>query len=755
MWSVLRLLRGGASPTMSSHRRPVLPSDSGEHPTSPRLRPASSAAAWVRIGGLGLGLLLAATAAVAAPPVAEDSGRVIVRFRDDSAWVHAGSRSLKPRVDRAQRLSQRLGQPLEAGRDIGPLEQVVRAASLDGARLASWLSRQPEVEYAVVDERRHVAAVTPNDTYFDSAQWYLQTPGPSAPTGVDLPNAWSLSKGSGQVIAVLDNGVRLTHADLAGKMLPGYDMVGADSWNGKSVYCTANDGSGRDADASDPGDGILASELGDETSIFPADRCHTGDSNWHGTKVAGIAAAVTNNGAGIAGVAWDAKVLPVRVVGKCGGWDADILAAMRWAANLAPAAGDTLPPNPNPARVINMSLSGSATCSAPYVKLISELRSAGVVVVAAAGNGAADSGPGGAVVAPANCPGVIGVGGLARDGLKAAYANLGPALTISAPSGDSNVSNRIASTTDKGALVPEADQYTVQQLSGVAGTSFSTPIVSGTIALMLAADPRLQSDDVAAILRRTARSFPSGPAGEPFCSPGTGIAGRCVCTTATCGAGMLDAGAAVKAALNGPHPRIVASTPTPVAAAAFVLDGSTSLARKDSSLVAWKWTLVDGGGIVTAADLQSPAQNRTAVTASAAGSFLVRLTVTDATGRLAALDQLITVGASAAAASTEGGAPSQPADVHTAAAVDGSTGTVVSKLQPELACLANSQTSGTDGGTGSGGTPGADGATDSAGAGSGGGGGAASEIFLALLAAATVAAARLRRATPGRFLRAP
>ena len=196
-------------------------------------------------------------------------------------------------------------------------------------------------------------------------------------------------------MAVLDTGVWADHLDLAGQVLPGYDMV--------SDVATANDGDGRDADASDPGDWITAAE--NASGTFK--NCGVDDSSWHGTKISGIVGAAANNGQGMAGTAFGVRILPVRVLGKCGGFDSDIQAGMRWAAGLnVPGA----PINPNPARVVNLSLGGSGVCDAAsgYPRIIAELAAAGTTVVAAAGNSA-----GRAVELPANCPGVIAVAGLA------------------------------------------------------------------------------------------------------------------------------------------------------------------------------------------------------------------------------------------------------------------------------------------------------------------------------------------------------
>ncbi len=152
------------------------------------------------------------------------------------------------------------------------------------------------------------------------------------------------------------------------------------------------------------------------------------DSSWHGTQTAGLIGALTNNGVGMASVGRTVRILPVRVLGKCGGFDADIIAGMRWAAGLSVPG---VPANPNPARVINMSLGGAGVCTQAYVDAVNEINAAGVTIIASAGNST-----GHAVSSPANCPGVIAVAGLRHVGTKVGFSDLGPQISISAPGGN-------------------------------------------------------------------------------------------------------------------------------------------------------------------------------------------------------------------------------------------------------------------------------------------------------------------------------
>ena len=231
---------------------------------------------------------------------------------------------------------------------------------------------------------------------------------------------------------MLDTGVRFEHPDLrsvasGGNLMAGYDMI--------SDPAQANDNDARDADASDPGDFVTVAEANTRGPFF---QCTTldpstgkylaDDSSWHGTQVSGIIAALTDNAIGMASVARNVRILPVRVLGKCGGFDSDIIAGMRWAAGLAVPG---TPANANRAQVINMSLGAPATCSAAYKDAVNEIAATGSVIVASAGNST-----GHAVSTPANCPGIIAVAGLRHVGTKVGFSDLGAEVAMSAPGGN-------------------------------------------------------------------------------------------------------------------------------------------------------------------------------------------------------------------------------------------------------------------------------------------------------------------------------
>ena len=507
---------------------------------------------------------------VSAPPTIAFAGqaRVIVKFRQSSALLRkyalvkdAGkSQASAIMASRTQVLAVRMGLPLMVGRAIDERTHVVFADGVRSDDLALRLGQESDVEYAEVDHRRWHSALPDDPLYWrgppltelaggpEVGQWYLRSPRGDIVSSINAPVAWDVTAGSASVVvAVLDSGVRDEHPELATKLLPGYDMI--------SAVSTANDGDARDTSASDPGDWVTEAESKDTLGIFH--NCKVTNSSWHGTRTSSLIGAATNNGAGMTGVAWEVKLLPVRVLGKCGGHDSDIIAGMRWAAGL-PVPG--VPDNPNPARVLNLSLGSAGTCSQSYIETINALanKSNPVVVIAAAGNST-----GHAVGVPANCPGVIGVAGLRHIGTKVGFSDMGPEISLSAPGGNCvNIGANqpclypIVTAKNTGTQGPVASDYS-DSFAPSLGTSFSAPLVSGTVALMLSLRPELSPAEIKHLLQKSARPFPQQLATSetPVCrAPAGADQLECHCTTSTCGAGMLDAAAAVNAVLNAYPP---------------------------------------------------------------------------------------------------------------------------------------------------------------------------------------------------------
>jgi serine protease len=467
---------------------------------------------------------------------------------------------------------------------VGESAQVLRferpMSTAEAGRVAQRLAMHPDVAWVVPNtrERRMQAATNPpNDPYFPSftGQWWLQTVQGSNANTIDqrlrgVPNvlpAWlnHTTGASSAVVAVLDTGIS-AHPELPGsRILPGYDFVS------DTVY--ANDGNGRDADPSDPGDWVDASDVSRDPARFKG--CTIESSSWHGTIIAGLIAAQTNNAAGVAGMNWNGRILPVRVAGKCGADPSDIVDGMRWAAGLqvcsqSDGAGGCVtfaPMNANPARVVNISFGGSAACNALYQQAIDELRAlpnGGAVVVAAGGN------ENGAVVRPASCQHVIGVGALNRDGFKTNYSNFGTAIVISTVGGDDSDGAWAAQLQDSGILTignggqtsPTAPDFSPGYYYNF-GTSFATPIVAGAVSLMLSVNPALTADQIIQGLRASARPHvTSSVPGFGQCSNAT--PGRCLCSTSTCGAGILDVRQALDYAGNPTGYATPAQTPADI-----------------------------------------------------------------------------------------------------------------------------------------------------------------------------------------------
>ncbi len=377
----------------------------------------------------------------------------IVTYRAGSAQK-ASATTLQRSLDRVAATALGRGKALKLRheRTLGVGAELIgvdrKLDRVDAETLMRQIAADSDV-IAIEPNIRLYPTLTPNDTFFN-LQYGLQ----SGVGGSNADQAWNLGfLGAGKIVAVIDTGYR-PHVDLNANIINGYDFI--------SNIGTANDGNGRDSSALDPGDWTTAGQC------FPGSPAS--NSSWHGTHVAGTVAAVTNNAAGVAGMAFNARVLAVRALGTCGGTLADIADAVTWASGGAvagiPAVGA------NQASVINMSLGGGGSCAGSVMQTaITGAISRGTTVVVAAGNSNGNvSG-----FTPASCTGngLIVVGATDSNGARASFSNYGAGVDVSAPG------VQIASTLNAGTTTPGADNYVYYS-----GTSMASPHVAGLVALM-------------------------------------------------------------------------------------------------------------------------------------------------------------------------------------------------------------------------------------------------------------------------------
>lgn len=476
-------------------------------------RPSRARSRWLAAACLAL-VAAQASAQPRAPQRDAEAEGLIVRFkagetntllldaRMQGLTAQARARGLPVRSERSTALGARVLQ-LDRRLPAASLQAIARELQLYDSSIASV---QPN--YVL-----HPAFV-PNDAHYAS-QWNLSSENSG---GIRAQQAWESSRGRDVRVAVLDTGA-LPHADLAANLLPGRDFI--------TELFRAGDRTARDGDATDPGDWVRANDCGNGTPGR--------NSSWHGTFVAGIVAAQGNNGIGVTGVAPEAKVLPVRVLGRCGGTVADIWDGALWAAGLPVP---NTPTNPRPAKILNLSLSGSYACTDYEKDAIQRLKAAGVLVVVAAGNEDEDV----SQHAPANCPGAFVVGATTKWGRRASYSNFGAGVHVSAPGGDvsgniySPNAEMVTSTSNAGFHYAGADSYTAAM-----GTSAAAPHVAGVAALMLAANPHLPVAMIQTLIEETA---------QPFAVDCSG-----------CGKGIVDAERAVRAARGWRQERPYNDTP--------------------------------------------------------------------------------------------------------------------------------------------------------------------------------------------------
>ncbi|MFE9674736.1 S8 family serine peptidase [Streptomyces sp. NPDC006259] len=466
----------------------------------------------ISVAAVSAALLAAPTAASAASPGGEPAASAVPAAQTEAAPGTPAERLIvgyrsgaeEARSNRAAEADaaakgEEAGEDVDFTRRLGTGAALVDLGSgLTGADVADVVAEyraDPQVAY-VVPDRLNTAKADPNDTEY-AKQWDLF----EATAGMNVPAAWSTATGTGVTVAVIDTGY-VAHTDLAANIVGGYDFI-ADT-------AVSVDGDGRDGNPADPGDYYAANECG---SGVPAS-----NSSWHGTHVAGTIAAVTNNGKGIAGIAHGAKISPLRVLGKCGGYDSDIIDAITWASG---GTVSGVPANTNVAKVINMSLGGDGACTSATQSAINAAVSRGTTVAVAAGNendNVANHSPG-------NCNNVISVAATSRTGAKASYSNYGSLVDISAPGGQTSTgtANGILSTLNSGTKTASTESYAYYQ-----GTSMATPHIAGLVALMKSANSSLTPAQIETAIKSNARALPGA------CSGG-------------CGAGLADAARTVQA----------------------------------------------------------------------------------------------------------------------------------------------------------------------------------------------------------------
>jgi serine protease len=404
-----------------------------------------------------------------------------------------------------------------------------KLSSSEALAYMQQLAADPAVVHVEPDVMMHAvrdlqASHVPTDPEYGAQQWHYSNP----VGGVNLPQALDLSDGSGVVVAVIDTGITV-HPDLDTSLAAdGYDFISDPLISGRPDARRVPGGW-------DTGDWTNEPQYQFTCGLDEA-------SSWHGTHVAGTVSELTDNGIGLAGMAGRARVLPLRVLGHCGGSTSDIADAVVWAAG---GHVDGVPDNTHPAQVINMSLGGMGTCASDDVlgAAIAGALARGTTVVVAAGNSNADA----SKFSPASCPGVLAVGATGITGKRAYYSNYGSTVGLAAPGGgvylnddpatgiQANPNGFVWQSINLGTTVPEAPGY-----GGYAGTSQATPHVAGTVALMLSAASQAGSGNLSPVTVRTmltvtARAFPATP-------------DRAI------GSGILDAGAAVLAATIGGVP---------------------------------------------------------------------------------------------------------------------------------------------------------------------------------------------------------
>ncbi|KJK04116.1 peptidase S8 [Burkholderiaceae bacterium 26] len=526
---------------------------------------------------------------------------------------------------------------MSGGAHVVTLPQTMSVA--DAQAVAQRMEASGQFEYVSPDRIWH-AASTPSDPLFQY-QWNLLpttgtvnnvvtvgsiVPANGATTvgGANVTTAWDTTKGSSNVsVAVLDTGILAGHADLSGAHInQGYDFI-------TNPFVNNQGGAGRGSDPTDPGDWVTSTDITSNPTLCGG--LSPSNSSWHGTFVTGQLVA-QHNSIGVAGIAPGVSLLMARVLGKCGGSSSDIIDALTWATGGTVTGVSTV--NTAPAKVVNMSLGGVGSCDTPTQNAISAARARGAAIVVATGN----EGNTTTIGTPANCVGTIAVTAHTFEGDRASYANVGTGTTLSAPGGGNGsvvpgLGALVASVTNMGTTTATTDGYTAE-----GGTSMATPHVAGVAALMLSVNSSLTPDQIATVLQQSARPFPAGT----YCATHTGV----------CGAGMLDAGAAVALAKGNPTVHASTSASTVVANNAVTLT-ATGNAGLVNTITSVQWAQTSGPSVsLTTAGPDSNGNYTATFTPSAEGTYAFKVTLTSNTGASATDTANVTVTAAAASTGT-------------------------------------------------------------------------------------------------------
>lgn len=531
--------------------------------------------------------LMAVSAANAAPDERlGKTDRIVVTYRADTS-VNARAKILSAsRMTGASMLKSASEQTV-----IYKLPSDMSLAQVRAA--ASELMNDPRVVWAEPDVRVYRKAFTPADPLF-GFQWGLMTPAPGTRKGgASYAPVWNRTLGNGAVLAVLDTGV-VAHPELAGRLLAGYDFV--------SDAETGGDGDGRDSDATDPGDYC---EVNGQL-VEP--------SSWHGTQVAGVMAAASDN-TGILGVAPQSQILNVRVLGRCGGYASDVADGIRWAAGLRVSG---VAPHSHGAPILNLSLASDpgVACPSYLQSAINDARAAGSAIVVAAGNEGAN-----ALGAPGNCEGVVTVAAHTDSSDLAAYSNYTPRVNISAPAGGAcRTGSTGCSTSGTPTLGVEGTRGFVRNTGPVffIGTSAAAPFVTATLGLLKSLDASLTPDELTSLITNSARPFPAG----------SHCAGN-----SQCGFGMLDAAAALQRMDEFYSPSVTlgqTSVKTTYNQPLSIKASASSRAGRMS--FGFRWTQLSGPSVT----IQAPNSDTLSFnTPSESGTLVFSVEAFDAAGRTA------------------------------------------------------------------------------------------------------------------------